>query len=205
MLRNLLTTLIALAVAATAAAAQTTTTTQTTTTPTSPNQGAYDTLSPGNKKIVDALFNAQPQPTTTQSSTPPSTTTTTTPTLLLKDDIAAMHLNGMGWGVIFKQMKANGQIPPSVKNLGQLVSGRYQPQSATTGGTTITTASGKSQVVGSPATSAKSGKGHLDDASAGAQGPGGASSGSDQSFGMGQSGATASGANGGGRALGHLK
>jgi len=49
-----------------------------------------------------------------------------------------------GWGEIFTQMQQNGQIPSGVKNLGQLVSGRYQARSGTAGPVTITTASGKS-------------------------------------------------------------
>ncbi|MBI3030600.1 MAG: hypothetical protein HYY64_13915 [Candidatus Rokubacteria bacterium] len=103
----------------------------------------YDKLSPGNQKIVDALYDAQPTP----SAAPSSGSTANS---LSKDDIAAMHQEGKGWGVIFKDMKANGQLPPDVRNLGQLVSGKYQPQSGTSGSTTITTASGKSQVVGKP-------------------------------------------------------
>ena len=142
MLKLLVLTLLALAVAVGAAGAQTAT--------------QYDKLSPGNQKIVDALYNAQPTPSAVQSSG--STTNS-----LSKDEIAAMHQDGKGWGVIFKDMKADGQLPPDVRNLGQLVSGRYHPQATTSGSTTITSASGKSQVVGKPDLAGKSGKGHFDD------------------------------------------
>ena len=122
---------------------------QTTTPAPSPNQGAFDKLSPGNQKIAQALCNAQKSGCTASS----------------LDNIAATKQH-RGWGEIFKEMKANGQIPPDVKNLGQLVSGKYHPQSATSGGTTITNGSGKSQVVdnrGKPEFAGKSGKGRFDD------------------------------------------
>jgi hypothetical protein len=153
MLRTLGITFLALAVFVGTAAAQTTTPAP------SPNQGAFDKLPPGNQKIAQALFDAQSKNGTTKP--------------LSRDDIAAMKQH-RGWGEIFKEMKANGQIPPDVKNLGQLVSGKYHPQSATPGGTTITNGSGKSQVVdnrGKPEFAGKSGKGRFDDdASAGGQG-----------------------------------
>ena len=172
MLRTLLTALVLVGVAAATAAAQTATTTQPTTTSSNPNEGAFDKLSPGNQKIARALYEGQAQPSG-------STTTTTNPLSL--DDIAAMKQSGKGWGVVFKEMKASGQIPPDAKNLGQLVSGKYQPQS-TSGSTTITSASGKSQTTG------KSGKGHFDDsASGGSQGSSGVSSGSGKGYGHGSS------------------
>ena len=176
MLRTLLTALVIVGVAAATAAAQTATTTQPTTTSSNPNAGAFDTLSPGNQKIARALYDAQPSNTQTYS----------------RDDIAAMKQSGKGWGVVFKDMKANGQIPPDAKNLGQLVSGKYQPQS-TSGSTTITSASGKSQTTG------KSGKGHFDDsASGGPQGSSGVSSGSGKDYGHGSSsGPSASAGRGG--------
>ena len=136
---------------------QSTTTTQAAAPTSNPNQGTFDKLSPGNQKIVNALCNAQ------QGGCPTSSGGTT----LTKDQIAVMKQH-KGFGVIFKDMQKNGQIPPDVKNLGELVSGKYHPQSATSGGTTITSGSGRSQVVGNQG---KSGKGHFDDdASAGGQG-----------------------------------
>ena len=195
MLKILALTLLVLAVAVGAAGAQTAT--------------QYDNLSPGNQKIVDALYNAQPKPTTTST----GSTSTTTPTYLSKDDIAAMHQDGKGWGVIFKDMKANGQLQPDVRNLGQLVSGKYQPQSGTSGSTTITTASGRSQVLGKPDAAGKPGKGHFDDeGSSGAQGStyrdnsgrGSFSSGPGRGDGYGRGG-SGSGASGGGRGAGRGK
>lgn len=134
--------------------------------------GSFDKLSPGNQKIARALYEAQRTRTETSGST--SGTTLGSPSTASKtyslDDIAAMKQSGKGWGVVFKEMKANGYYPDA-KNLGQVVSGKYQPQSRTTGGTTITSASGKSQVVGNSTKAGKSGTGHVeDDASAGARG-----------------------------------
>lgn len=94
----------------------------------SSTQGAYNQLSTGNHKIAQALCNGQ-------TGGCPSSGGTVALTL---NQIAAMK-QPQGWGEIFKQMKADRQIPSNVKNLGQLVSGRDQK---TSGGTTITTASG---------------------------------------------------------------
>ncbi len=198
MLRILAITLLALALAVTAAAAQTAPPTQTTTTTQPSNQGAFDNLSPGNQKIARALYEGQ------QTQAQPSGTTTTTTNPLSLDDIAAMKQSGKGWGVIFKDMKANGQLPPDAKNLGQLVSGKYQPQSGTSGTTTITSGSGKSQTIG------RSGKGHFDDGASGnAQGSSGVSSGSGKASGNASSpGASAGagrGSNGGGQGVGRGK
>ena len=178
MLRILVTTFLALALGVTTATAQTTT-------PTSdPNQGAFDNLSPGNQKIARALYDAQPSNTQTSGS---STTSKT----YSRDDIAAMKQSGKGWGVVFKDMKAQGYYP-EYKNLGQVISGsKHQGTSGTSGGTTITTASGKSQVIG------KSGKGHFgDSASGGTRGSSGVSSGSGK--GHGSSSGPSSSAGGGG-------
>jgi len=172
MLRILVITFLALAVVVATASAQTTTTTQSTTPTSNPNQGAYDKLSPGNQKIANALFDAQQtstQPSGSTSGTSTGSTSTASKTYT-RDDIAAMKQSGKGWGVVFKEMKANGYYP-GAKNLGQVVSGKYQPQSGTTGSTTITSASGKSQVVGNSTKAGKSRIGHFeDDASAGARG-----------------------------------
>jgi len=177
MLRILVITFLALALGVTTATAQTTT-------PTSdPNQGAFDNLSPGNQKIARALYDAQQSNTQTYS----------------RDDIAAMKQSGKGWGVVFKDMKAQGYYP-EYKNLGQVISGsKHQGTSGTSGRTTITTASGKSQVIG------KSGKGHFgDSASGGTRGSSGVSSGSGKGHGSssGPSSSAGSGGNsgqGGGR------
>src|SRR5713226_2553198 len=81
--------------------AQSTATTSSTTIPT----GNFDSLSPGNQKITNALFSAQK---TTGSVTP-----------LTKDQIAGLR-STEGWGRVFKTMKADGLI--TAKNLGHVVS-----------------------------------------------------------------------------------
>lgn len=78
-------------------------TTSTTTT------GSFESLSPGNQKIANALFSAQ-------------NTTGTNLTPLTKDQIAGLK-GAQGWGQAFKTMKSDGLVQS--KNLGQVVSG-YQ-------------------------------------------------------------------------------
>ena len=84
--------------------------------------GSFDKLSPGNQKIARALYEAQQTRTETSGST--SGTTSGSPSTASKtyslDDIAAMKQSGKGWGVVFKEMKANGYYPDA-KNLGQVV------------------------------------------------------------------------------------
>src|SRR5216683_1951600 len=84
--------------------AQSTATTSSTTIPT----GNFNSLSPGNQKIANALFSAQ------------KTTGTTTP--LTKNQIAGLR-STEGWGRVFKTMKADGLV--TARNLGQVVS-HYQ-------------------------------------------------------------------------------
>jgi len=73
--------------------------------------GAFQSLSPGNQKIANGLFTAQPQ-------------TTGGRARLSRDQIAT--LNGAeGWGRVFDQMKADGLL--QAKNLGQVVS-RHEHQ-----------------------------------------------------------------------------
>lgn len=101
----------------------------------SSNQGAFDQLSPGNQKIVNALFAAE------QNTTPPPTK------LLSRDDIAAMKQDGKGWGEVFKSMKAQGLVQE--KNLGQVVSqANHAAHSNSSNGTMITTGSGRTFVAG---------------------------------------------------------
>ena len=166
MLKTLVVTLLALTVVVASAAAETSPTS-------SPNQGAYDKLSAGNQKIAQALYDGQQQSGTTK----PLTTKQYS-----LDDIAAMKQH-KGWGEIFKEMKASGQIPADVKNLGQLVSGKYRTQSGTSGSTTITTASGRSTVVGH--------KGKLEPSDT--SGSGGDMSGPSRGNGYGQSDSSAAG------------
>lgn len=88
-----------------AASAQTTTTmTGTTTTNTT---DTFNSLSPGNQKIAEALFNAQ-EPTEKG------------PAPLDLNQIAALK-GKTGWGVVFEEMKSQGLI--DARNLGQVVSG----------------------------------------------------------------------------------
>jgi hypothetical protein len=141
-------------------------------------QGAFGQLSPGGQKIALALCTAQsggcPPP---QASTPSPTAPTQSPTLT-RDQIAGMKQH-RGWGDIFKQMQQNGQIPADVKNLGQLVSGRYQAHSGPTSAVTITTASGKSQMVGTAGSHGSAGPANGDPAISNASGhsnPGGGQS-----------------------------
>jgi len=136
MLRILLTTFVLVGFTVAPAAAQT----------------AFAELPPGNQKIAQALCDGQPGGCPATSSPGQKT--------LTRDQIASMKQH-RGWGEIFKDMKAKGQIPPDVKNLGQLVSGRSQGKSSTSG-TTITSASGRTQVVGKPDAAGKSGKGRFD-------------------------------------------
>ena len=68
----------------------------------------FDQLSPGNQKIADALFTAQPV-------TPPPEGM-----LMTQVEIADLKANGMGWGQIFKHMQELGLT--TTKNLGQAVS-----------------------------------------------------------------------------------
>ena len=158
MLRILVITLLALlvvvagAAAQTATPSQTTTTTQSTSSTSNPNQGAFDKLSPGNQKIAQALYDAE------KTNTPTTSSTSTSLKPLSRDDIAAMK-GHRGWGEIFKDLKAKGYYS-EYKNLGQVVS-RTHHQAKSSSGTTITSASGKSQVTG------KSEKGRFDDDASG--------------------------------------
>ena len=72
--------------------------------------GAFEKLSPGDQKIARALFEAQ--------NTTPSKSGGATPLTL--DQIAAKKKGHIGWGEVFKQMKAQGLVTD--KNLGQAVS-----------------------------------------------------------------------------------
>lgn len=91
-MRMLIAAFLAIAVLATGALAQST-------------DGAFAKLSPGNQKIVQALFDAQKTGTGT--------------TALTLDQIAAKKTDG-GWGQAFKDMKAAG-LMGDYKNLGQVV------------------------------------------------------------------------------------
>src|SRR6266545_3793843 len=78
-------------------------------TPATSSPSAYDSLSPGNKRIATALFDAQ------------KTSTTGTPTLTL-DQIARERRSGKSWGDVFQAMKSQGLI--QAETLAQVI-GRY--------------------------------------------------------------------------------
>ena len=98
---------------------------------------AFNELSPGNKIIAEALFEAQvapagptaePPPGDGSAETPGEATNGTSDTLLAAgatapwtlDRIATAKAGGQGWGEIFHQMQADGVI--TARNLGQVVS-----------------------------------------------------------------------------------
>lgn len=103
---------------------------------TTTNEGAFDALSTGNQKIVNAIHDAQIETST-----------------LSTDDIAAKKLDGSygGWGKIYQQMYADGLV--EFKNLGQAVSSYHHankppPPPSSPSTTVITTASGQKIIVG---------------------------------------------------------
>ncbi len=117
-------------------------------------EGSYADLSPGNQKIATALFEAQGDVEGVDGA-------------YTLDEIAGMKQDGTGWGQMFKYLQENGEIPGDVKNLGQLVSGRYQAsgevttESGSEAGDTeaVTTESGVKTKGGSAPGSASSGRG----------------------------------------------
>ena len=170
--RRILPLAVLMALHGSTALAQTTSTSDTqTSTSTQSTQSAFDKLSPGGQKIALALCGAQaggcPTGQSASQTTSASTQTASSSKALTLNEIAWMKQH-RGWGEIFKDMQKGGQIPAGVKNLGQLVSGRYQSQSS---GTTISTATGKTHVEGSAGNSGNSGtpfaKAHAGDDSAG--------------------------------------
>lgn len=100
----------------------TTTTTTTGTTGGAPPPSAYEQLSTGGRKIADAMFEGQ-------------SVTGDGPEAWSVEQIAAAKQDGQGWGQIFHDLKSQGLT--DAKNLGELVSGRYQPTTST--GETTTT------------------------------------------------------------------
>jgi hypothetical protein len=82
--------------------------------------GAFSRLSPGQRKIARALFEAQP-----------TTPGPNAPKPLTLDEIAAMKKpGGEGWGQVFKTMKSERLV--TQKNLGEVVSSyeRRHPETA---------------------------------------------------------------------------
>ena len=118
-------------------------------------EGSFDSLSTGNQKIARVLYDAQGGIDGVAGAEGVDGTYTL-------GDIAAMKQDGMGWGEMFKYLQAEGQIPADVKNLGQLVSGKYQASGEVTtvsGSEVVTTESG-AKIKGGPAPgSSSSGRG----------------------------------------------
>lgn len=102
--------------------------------------GAFESLSPGNQKIALAIFDSERRVGPSASTKP-----------LSLDQIAEMKQSGKGWGEVFKGMKSQGLVQD--RNLGQAVSRQAASQMSRGGGATaarteITTASGKTVIVG---------------------------------------------------------
>jgi hypothetical protein len=122
----------------------------TTTTTTDPNAGAYDALSPGNQKIVNAIYeshieateNMAADTTTTDGTTTEGGTTEVKP--LTHDDIAAMKADG-GWGKTYKQLYAEGKV--SYKNLGQAISSYNRSMRVANAGTATVITTGNGQQI----------------------------------------------------------
>jgi len=102
--------------------------------------GAFESLSPGNQKIALAIFDSERRAGPAAATKP-----------LSLDEIAEMKQGGKGWGEVFKEMKSQGLVQD--RNLGQAVSRQAASQMSRGGGPTaapteITTASGKTAIVG---------------------------------------------------------
>jgi hypothetical protein len=104
-------------------------------TPPPTNEGTFEALSPGGQKIVSAIYDSQLGSTNDQAGG----------TLLTRDDIAAMKAN-TGWGNVYKQLQAEGQV--THKNLGQAISSYNHQNRATTTTTVVTTGNGQQIVSG---------------------------------------------------------
>ena len=74
-----------------------------------PSPGAYESLSPGNKRIAAALFEAQKSSSGGTAS-------------LTRDQIAEERRRGKSWGDVFQTMKSQGLI--QAETLAQVL-GRY--------------------------------------------------------------------------------
>ncbi|HEY7539328.1 MAG TPA: hypothetical protein VIF11_04265 [Methylomirabilota bacterium] len=74
-----------------------------------PSTSAYESLSPGNKRIATALFEAQSTPAGSAAS-------------MTLEQIAQERRSGRKWGDVFQDMKSQGLI--EAETLGQVL-GRY--------------------------------------------------------------------------------
>lgn len=118
-------------------------------TATDPNAGAYDALSPGEKSIVDAIYESHLEATATESTTTDGTTANGSETTetMTPDDIAAMKADG-GWGKTYNELYDQGKV--SYRNLGQAVSAykRSLNPSTTETATVVTTGNGQQIMTG---------------------------------------------------------
>lgn len=124
-------------------------------TATDPNAGAYDSLSAGEKSIVDAIYESHVEATANETTTTETTTTGTTtangsegPEMMSPDDIAALKAEG-GWGKNYNDLYDQGLV--THKNLGQAISAykrSLNPSTAGTSATVVTTGSGQQIVTG---------------------------------------------------------
>ncbi|MDP6952196.1 MAG: hypothetical protein QGF53_05490 [Alphaproteobacteria bacterium] len=94
-----------------------------------PEPGLADSLSPDNRKIAEALFAAQKDGGLDN---------------FTLDEIAMLKSDGVGWGQVFKHMRIEGAVPEGARNLGQVVSGHYQPPVLDVATAGITTGEGRS-------------------------------------------------------------
>jgi len=112
--------------------------------PTDPNAGAYDALSPGNQKIVNAIYDSHIEAT---ANAPTDSTTEGAAVAvepLTPDDIAAMKADG-GWGKTYKQLYAEGKV--SYKNLGQAISAYNRSMRVPADGTPTVVTTGNGQQI----------------------------------------------------------
>ena len=86
-----------------------------------------DTLAESNQRIAQALFDSQGD----------------SETKLTLDQIAELKVEGLGWGEIFRTLRADGSILGGSSNLGQVRSGHYQPPAIQPGSPTLATVKGK--------------------------------------------------------------
>ena len=103
----------------------------------STNEGAYESLSRGNQKIVRAIYESQKVGAVPRTTFKP----------LSRDDIAALKRDGHGWGQVYEQLRSQGLV--AEKHLGQVITRYNQHKNHGTSTTTrIATASGRTQVNG---------------------------------------------------------
>ena len=88
----------------------------------------FDALSLGNQRIAQALFESQGE----------------SDTGLTLDQIAQFKADGLGWGQVFSHLRTEGAVPEGARNLGQVVSGHYQPPAIDIATAEVTAGGGRS-------------------------------------------------------------